>query len=296
MIYPIKHLRLLSAVHKLPYSQMKPLKDDFIWIKKPKGLFFASYIYCIGFIYLLINFFNLGSNKMFPDEIPNWLRKELDEHDKNSKGEEPEEDPEDDENDSDDNEEDGDDNKSEEKDKKDKKDKKDNKKENDGKKGDENVNKITITPAMAWAYGSMLILFPVLTLLLIRKLNDSIKDEAITWQDLKKDIIDMRVERIIVNESGHSAFICYRSGEKKLLDIPDEERFIERLEGFQSDSGFAVIDYIPIIHKTPGFLGPLITTLLPFAVFAAIFLFIRGRIGKIGGGSGVSLIFIYILK
>ena len=105
---------------------------------------------------------------------------------------------------------------------------------------------------------------------------------AFNWNNLKKEILDENVSNVTM--SGHEAFVFFHDGETpKKIGFPNEKRFIEKLEGFQTDLGISPVDYVPIIHQSDGFFFPLVMTLLPLTLMGIILLAFNRRAGSGGG-------------
>ena len=227
-----------------------------------------------------------GSDKLFPSGLPKWLRDNSDKNKQDTK-EDPEEPPKD--------------SGKEEKDEKDEKDEetkeseegkkttpkngtKDAKKRPSGLYEDESP-KIAFNTS-AFQFFLTLLAIPVGGMLLYKMIRDKTRAEPATWEDLKKHIVGQEVKSITVMPDGHAVTVKLKEGSKMTLEIADEERFVEKLEGFQSDCGIPVLEYVPLLHVETGFVMPLIATLLPFLAFSAVLILVRSRMGGAGGGAG----------
>eukprot|EP00339_Tiarina_fusa_P012858 CAMPEP_0117050390 /NCGR_PEP_ID=MMETSP0472-20121206/34788_1 /TAXON_ID=693140 ORGANISM="Tiarina fusus, Strain LIS" /NCGR_SAMPLE_ID=MMETSP0472 /ASSEMBLY_ACC=CAM_ASM_000603 /LENGTH=732 /DNA_ID=CAMNT_0004764147 /DNA_START=67 /DNA_END=2265 /DNA_ORIENTATION=- len=218
-----------------------------------------------------------GSNKMFPDGLPSWMDDNLDtEPDKketnSSKNEKKEE------------------NKDE---KENKTGSQDEKKEKQTKSTYNPKNARSVKPdGGSWSaripptgFYALLILTGLGGAVIIRKLFAGNGTANIaTWDDFKRHLTERNIESITISDDGHTATAKILNGTTSVLEIPDEDRFIEKLEGFQLDNGIGVLDFVPVLHTTPGFFGPLILTLLPFVIFSALLIAVRSRMGAAGGG------------
>ena len=111
--------------------------------------------------------------------------------------------------------------------------------------------------------------------------------ETFNWDQLKEDLAAGKVKSFIVSQGGHSAIVLYHGGSPKTLGIPNEKRFVERLEEFQMDMGISSTDYVPVTYNTSSFLGSLVSTLLPITLMGVIFLALGRRGGAGSGGMGV---------
>ena len=111
-----------------------------------------------------------------------------------------------------------------------------------------------------------------------------------TWDDLKSEIDKENVAKITMIKDGNRAHIKFHNNDPpRVLGIPNEKRFIEKLESFQSDLGIPSIRFVPITHQTEGFVGDLISVLMPIALLGLLLLIFNRRTGSSGGGMDVSI-------
>lgn len=114
----------------------------------------------------------------------------------------------------------------------------------------------------------------------------------INWDELKKLIAERSVVSIQISNDGRTARVKTSSG-YKIIHIPNEDRFVEKLEGFQADFGIPVLDYVPILHRPPDFFISLVGSVFTLLLITGAVVYVRGKFaGGMGGGGGPVSIFI----
>jgi len=148
-------------------------------------------------------------------------------------------------------------------------------------------NKNSNKNGVSWLFLVNLGILTVLTVYLSKKLLPSYK---FTWMDFKNHVIHHNVDSVTVENSGHIAVVeLINPGEGarfRTLAIPQEKRFVEKLEGLQQDLGIDNLNFIPILHRSQSFFADLLVTIVPFVLITMLFVLPRGKSGSSSGMGG----------